>query len=89
MAKMHGDQRRLIQVLINLVKNALQYTINGSIDIAVCYDNPSETLHVCVRDTGIGVKPEELPNLFKKFGKKFRTAELNSTGNGMGLLIVQ
>ena len=65
---MHGDERRLIQVLINLVKNALQHTIHGTIDIVVCYDESSETLHVCVKDTGVGVKPEELPQLFKKFG---------------------
>ena len=65
---MYGDQRRLIQVLLNLVKNALQHTIYGTIDIVVCYDESREILHVCVKDTGVGVKQEDLPLLFKKFG---------------------
>jgi len=42
-----------------------------------------------VKDTGIGINREEIPNLFKKFGKLHRTAEMNSTGIGLGLLIVK
>ena len=46
-------------------------------------------LKVVVEDTGIGIKREELPKLFKKFGKLHRTAEFNDQGIGLGLLIAK
>ena len=46
-------------------------------------------MEVAVRDTGVGIGPKEIPHLFKKFGKLYRTAEINSQGIGLGLLIVK
>ena len=65
MPQLYGDQRRLLQVLVNLAKNALQYTSRGSIKISVCFDEATDTLFVCVSDSGIGISQNQLPNLFK------------------------
>ena len=53
------------------------------------YDEDSEFLTVHVADTGKGIKAEEMDELFSLFGKLKRTAELNSEGIGMGLMICQ
>ena len=87
--KLIGDKRRLLQVLINLVKNSLKFTNKGSISIGVRYDEKQSLLEVAVNDTGVGIKPEEIKHLFQKFGKLHRTAEINSQGIGLGLLIVK
>ena len=42
-----------------------------------------------VKDTGVGIKQEDQPKLFSKFGKLHRTAEMNSDGIGLGLTIVK
>ena len=86
---LYGDERRLKQVLINLVKNAKMFTNLGSIDIKTSYNKKKELLVVHVNDTGAGIAEEELPKLFNKFGKLHRTAEMNSEGLGLGLTIVQ
>ena len=84
-----GDQRRLLQVLINLVKNSLKFTQKGSIEILVRYHHWNSTLEVSVKDTGAGISAEDIPHLFQKFGKLHRTADQNCQGIGLGLLIVK
>ena len=54
--KLMGDERRFQQVLINLVKNALKFTQQGSVKINVCYHAPPVNMLVCeVVDTGAGI----------------------------------
>ena len=84
-----GDERRLKQVLINLVKNAKKFTTRGNIDILVAYDYEEECLYVHVKDTGRGIAAEDLSKLFTRFGKLQRTASSNSEGIGLGLNIVR
>ena len=84
-----GDEIRLKQILINLVKNALKFTINGFVKIYMAYDHVNEELKTHVVDTGKGIKPEDHEKLFKMFGKLKRTAKMNSEGLGMGLMICQ
>ena len=62
--KLVGDERRLMQVLINIVKNALDYTISGMIKIFVSYDHNRSSLHVHVHDTGRGIAQEDLYHIF-------------------------
>ena len=84
-----GDEKRLRQVLINLVKNALKFTRQqGSVIVIPYYDPYTEMLTVDVRDTGVGIAEEDLPQLFTRFGKLHRTATMNSEGIGLGLTIV-
>ena len=83
-----GDERRFKQVLVNLYKNALKYTIKGRIDLRVNYDPVKNLLIGQVRDTGAGIDKNDLPKLFSKFGKLHRTADANHDGIGLGLAIV-
>ena len=84
-----GDERRFKQVLINLVKNALKFTFEGSIEVTVRYNKAKKVLIAQVADTGCGIAREDIHRLFTRFGKLQRTAEINSTGIGLGLTIVK
>jgi two-component system, sensor histidine kinase and response regulator len=84
-----GDKLRLQQILINLIKNALKFTISGRIKILLAFDPEAEMLKVKIADSGKGIKTEEMTRLFSMFGKLKRTASLNSDGIGMGLMICQ
>ena len=64
-----GDERRLMQVLINLMKNAINFTAQGSITLKVLYDESRSSLLVHVCDTGSGIILEELSNIFSDASK--------------------
>ena len=87
--KVVGDERRFKQILINLVKNALKFTLKGQIVIKASYDYEYERLIVHVVDSGAGIAKEDFSMLFSKFGKLQRTADLNNEGIGLGLTIVK
>ena len=72
-------------MLINLTKNALKFTVDGTIKIVAAYDYASEQLKVHVVDSGKGILPEEMNKVFEKFGKVARTIDQNQEGIGMGL----
>jgi signal transduction histidine kinase len=78
----YGANRRLQQVVTNLVSNAINYTNEGMVLVRV-YDNKND-VGVGVTDTGIGILPEDLPRLFNDF---FRGSNVGSKGTGLGLSI--
>jgi signal transduction histidine kinase len=80
--KINGANRRLQQVLTNLVSNAINYTNEGTVLVRVS-DNDNE-VRVEVIDSGIGILPEDLPRLFNDF---FRGSNVGSKGTGLGLSI--
>ena len=81
-----GDRRRLHQVLVNLVENALKFTQPGDrISLKVCDDGPSAAVEV--GDTGCGVASRHLPRLFERFYKADRARQ--DGGSGLGLAIVK
>jgi histidine kinase len=82
-----GDGDRLAQVLTNLISNAIKYTPEGG-DIFVQTRAREDGVEVIVRDTGIGVAPEDLPRIFERFYQvdKARGPE---RGTGLGLAIVR
>ena len=88
-AELEGDSLRLQQILINLTKNALKFSIRKEVRIIMAYDYVQEMLRVHIHDTGKGISKEDMPKLFNMFGKLKRTAEINSEGLGMGLMICQ
>ena len=61
---LEGDEIRLKQVLINIVKNALKFTKEGHIQIHSSYNYVEQILIVHIRDSGCGIAPENLPKLF-------------------------
>lgn len=84
------DEVRTRQILFNLVGNAVKYTDKGAVTIetrATDITNISCTLHIDVRDTGIGIAPSQLASIFEPFhrGSRLRTGE--RTGTGLGLAI--
>jgi signal transduction histidine kinase len=78
--KICGSSRRLQQVVVNLLSNAINYTEEGG--ISVCVVDAEDELRVEVVDTGVGVPAEELPKLFQDF---FRGSNVKSDGTGLGL----
>lgn len=85
-----GDPTRLRQVLINLLGNALKFTETGGITIAVKQLEKNDTsvrLEFSVCDTGIGIAPDILPNLFKSYSQADRSTTRTHGGTGLGLTI--
>jgi len=87
--KLFGDKLRMQQILINLIKNALKFSLKGTVRIIAAYDKEQQMLKVHVHDNGKGIRKEEMSKLFTLFGKLKRTAEQNTEGIGMGLMICQ
>ena len=84
-----GDKRRLLQVLINLIKNSLKFTYDGEIVICVAYSHLNHKLRVRICDTGTGIALADQSKLFKSFGKLVNSTSyrLNQDGVGLGLAI--
>ena len=85
--QLEGDQLRLQQILINLTKNAFKFAQGGKVWIYMAYSPSEELLTVHVKDNGRGILKDDVHKLFNMFGKLRRTAEQNSEGIGMGLMI--
>lgn len=87
-SRLVGDQSRLKQVLINLVKNAFKFTKRGLITIYASYDYDDDLLRVHVVDTGIGIEHDKNDELFIYFSKLQQEANgSNMEGIGIGLNI--
>ena len=86
--QLHSDQRRLEQVLLNLMSNAIKFTFRGSITFRVKASGDTG-LTFEVEDTGVGISAANLPNLFKLFGRLQESEAINTTGCGIGLHISQ
>jgi len=80
-----GDQDRLIQVVINLISNAVKFTDAGSITCAARRDG--EELVISVTDSGIGIAPADQPKVFEKFKQVGDTLTDKPKGTGLGLPI--
>jgi signal transduction histidine kinase len=81
----HGDGRRLTQVLINLVGNAIKFTDAGEVAIKAEANNGS--FHVSVRDTGPGISAADQANLFQEFQQADNAITRKKGGTGLGLAI--
>ncbi len=85
-----GDEMRLRQVLINIVGNAIKFTLQGkvSLKIDVLQDTAkSQLFSIQIEDTGIGISPEFLERIFTKFSQESTTANRLYQGTGLGLPI--
>jgi signal transduction histidine kinase len=81
----HGDERRLTQVLLNLVGNAIKFTDIGEVSIKGCCANGS--FNVAVRDTGPGISPADQAKLFQEFQQADNSITRKKGGTGLGLAI--
>jgi signal transduction histidine kinase len=80
-----GDERRLTQVLINLVGNAVKFTDAGSVDIVALVADGK--LEISVRDTGPGIAPEHQERIFEEFQQVDDSNTRKKGGSGLGLAI--
>jgi signal transduction histidine kinase len=81
----YGDRDRLLQVLGNLLHNALKFTIRGSVGLAAYH--AGDEVHIAVSDSGVGVPADERERIFDKFHQAGRTPAGKAPGTGLGLAI--
>jgi signal transduction histidine kinase/ActR/RegA family two-component response regulator len=86
-----GDENRVKQVLINLVNNAVKFTDEGSVTIQVdcerMEDQDQAVLKVAVKDTGMGIKEEDMERIFNSFEQSDTYRNRKKEGSGLGLSI--
>ena len=80
------DQDKIIQVLNNLINNALKFTDTGGITVSSLINAGKHQVEVRVQDTGCGIKEEDLTKLFEKF-QQLGEAHQRQAGTGLGLAI--
>ena len=83
----HGDERRLVQVLLNLVGNAIKFTDKGEVAMKATMSDGSFT--VAVRDTGPGISPSDQGKIFGEFQQADNAATKRKGGTGLGLSIAK
>ena len=82
----HGDKRSLRSLMVNLLGNAIRYTpIGGTISVGLRREGQLAVVNI--RDTGIGIPPEDLPYIFKRFYRVDKARSRNVGGSGLGLSI--
>ena len=83
-----ADRERLVQLLGNLVRNALRFTLEGGL-VSLRAERDDGAVRVTVEDTGVGIPPERLPDLFERFYRGDEARDRASGGAGLGLAIVK
>ncbi len=97
-AKYNGDEVRIRQIMNNLISNGIKYTKEGEVRVKAGFiedthndDNGNEqgTVVISVEDTGIGIKEEDIGDLFKTFTRLEQSRNRHIEGTGLGLNITQ
>jgi PAS domain S-box-containing protein len=84
------DERRMRQVLLNLLNNAVKFTPHGGrVMLEVEADNLAKTISFRVKDTGIGIAPDDIGKLFQAFVQVDSSLTRNYSGTGLGLALVR
>lgn len=92
----NGDQSRFRQVLMNLIGNAIKFTESGGVEVRISSSRSSQVdangmcglrLFAEIIDTGIGIPPERIPELFKPFNQMDSSSTRRRGGTGLGLVI--
>lgn len=88
---LYGDELRIRQILTNLITNAIKYTHKGSVTLIVNGKTDGDILHLhfAVKDTGIGIKPEDIEKLGLTFERVDVSKNRNIEGSGLGLSITK
>lgn len=88
--RVEGDQARLRQLLHNLIDNAANYTPGGGrIEVTIVTDIERDEAQIRVRDTGIGIAPNDLPHIFEPFYRGTPSRRTRHNGYGLGLAICE
>ena len=89
---LYGDNVRIRQVILNLLTNAVKYTKEGGVVLSVHYkelDDENISLDVAVKDTGIGIKEDDVDKLFSPFQRLDEERNRTIEGTGLGMNIVR
>ena len=81
-----ADNKRLRQVIINLISNAIKFTQQGSVTIDLKYRN--QVAYISVKDTGVGIKQEDIASITEPF-VRIANSHYQTSGSGLGLAITQ
>jgi signal transduction histidine kinase len=88
LGELHADERKVKQILLNLLSNAVKFTPDGGrVDVLARRD--TTRVEIAVRDTGIGIAPEDQAALFEAFRQVGRDATRKSEGTGLGLALTR
>ena len=92
--QLHGDEVRIKQIVTNILTNAVKYTEKGTVTLCIDYEKiPDEEdsimLDVAVKDTGIGIKKEDMKKLFSEFDRIEEKRNRNVEGTGLGMSITK
>ncbi len=90
--KLYGDNIRIQQILLNLLNNAVKFTEHGEVHLSVSFsqtDSENIMLKAIIKDTGIGIKKQDMDKLFKSFQQVDSKRNRNIEGTGLGLAISQ
>jgi signal transduction histidine kinase/ActR/RegA family two-component response regulator len=79
------DEGKLGQILRNFVSNALKFTASGEVVVTARWDEPTGRVRIEVRDTGIGIQPEDLERIFDEFTQVAGDHQIGLRGTGLGL----
>ena len=86
---MRSDVTKLRQMLLNLLSNAAKFTSSGVVRLEVLLANDAHTVSFCVRDSGIGMTPEQVGRLFEAFAQAEASTTRRFGGTGLGLNITR
>lgn len=81
-----GDETRIRQIIINLLGNAVKFTDSGEVQLHVTSEN-NNGLAIVIKDTGIGIREQQIPRLFQDFSQGDASTSRKYGGTGLGLTI--
>lgn len=84
-----GNHSQLVQVVTNLLTNAIHYTSQGYVQVSTQWDEAQRMMLLTIKDSGMGIPEQERPLLFDRFYRGERTGQLSVPGTGLGLAIVK
>ena len=90
--ELYGDKKRLEQVMINLLTNAVKYTEEGTVTLSISVEEQTDSelqLRMSVRDTGIGIRKEDIADLYDIFKRVDAVKNQKVEGSGLGLAITK
>ncbi len=89
--KLLGDEIRIKQIIMNLLTNSIKYTHHGTVSLSIHFERKDRNhclMSFIVKDSGIGIKEEDIPNLFASFNRLDGQKNYGIEGTGLGLSIV-
>ncbi len=84
-----GDERRLRQIIVNLISNAIKYTPPEGIIHVTAYPRDDRAVQISIEDNGLGISPEDQAQIFERFYRVRRPETDGIEGTGLGLAIVK